>query len=77
MTGTESTDLNQTIDKCVWDNFERWFGECNFPSRNILQLKETLEVWYGEPQDVVYDIIPNFALILLRLKTVKNRAAHC
>ena len=47
MTGTESTDLNQTIDKCVWDNFERWFGECNFPSRNILQLKETLEEWHS------------------------------
>ena len=58
------------------NNFLRQFGGY-FPSRNILQLRETLEVWHGVPQDTVYQIIPNFASNLLRLHTVKNRAAHC
>ena len=57
----------------LWEQF----GGCNFSSRNILQLKQTLEVWHSVPQDTVYRIIPKFASNLLRLHTVKSRAAHC
>ena len=74
MNGKQSSDID--LMKNVLNTFLRQFGGY-FPSRNILQLKETLEVWPGVPQDTVYRIIPNFASNLLRLHTVKNRAAHC
>ena len=75
MNGKQSSDIN--LVKNVLNNFLRQFGGCHFPSRNVLQLEETLEVWHNVPQDTVYCIIPNFASNLLRLHTVKNRAAHC
>ena len=75
MNGKQSSDLN--LVKNVLNNFLRQLKGCDFPVRNSLQLKETLKVWHGVRRDTVYGIIPNFASILLRLKTVKNRAAHC
>ena len=74
MNGKQSSDIN--LIKNLLNNFLRQFGGY-FPSRNVLQLKETLKVWHGVPQDTVYCIIPNFASTLLRLHTVKSRAAHC
>ena len=74
MIGKQSSDIN--LIKNVLNNFLRQFGGCHFPSRNVLQLEETLEVWHDVPQDTVYRIIPNFASNLLRPHTVKNRAAH-
>ena len=59
MNGKQSSDID--LDKNELNNFLRQFKGCDFPVRNSLQLKETLEVWHGVPQDMVYRIIPNFA----------------
>ena len=56
MNGKQSTDIN--LIKNLLNNFLRQFGG-HFPSRYILQLKQTLEVRHGVPQDTVYCVIPN------------------
>ena len=51
MNGKQSSDKN--LVKNVLNNFVRQFKDCDFPVRNSLQLKETLEVWHGAPQEKV------------------------
>ena len=74
MTGKQSTDINAIKNVC--EQLLQRFRGCNFSAKNILQLHVTLELWHGVPQVRVYHIVPNFALILLRLHIVKSRAAQ-